>query len=174
MRSLLLIATATAFACIPTEECIDGVDCFEPQYEDNFEAEVVATIGWNSNAVVLELENTDPDGIYNFGITENAGSCLDSEWGCWTGEDCHMGFDLTSGGNLSYCHPVEEGRNTISYGASPDAVREGSSTVFGDSSFQSVVTYVLDNYASFEADTCYTWGADTTYYNGFYKQCIEM
>ena len=174
MRNLLLLVTATSFACIPPEECEEGMDCYETEYQDNFEDETVITVDWSNNGLTLELENTDQEGIYNFGITENAGSCLDSDWGCWTGEDCHMGFDLTNGGNLSYCHPVQEGRNTISYGASPDSVREGSSTVFGNSAFRSVVTYVLDNYASFEDESCWTWGADTSYYNGFYKTCTEM
>ena len=172
MRKLLLLLSTAAVACVEIgnyeEDFIDTAE-EEASWDDT-----VITVNWQSNGVTLEIENSDESGIYNWGITENAGSCLTSEWGCWTGEDCFMGFDLTSGGNLSYCHPVQEGRNTISYGASPDGVREGSSTVFGNASFSHLVTYVLDNYASFEEETCWTWGADTSYYNGFYKTCYEM
>jgi hypothetical protein len=65
-------------------------------------------------------------------------------------------------------------RDKISYGSSPDSVREGSSTVFGNAQFRTVVTHVLDDYSTFEEETCWTWGADTSYYNGFYKRCLEM
>jgi hypothetical protein len=176
MRNLLLITTTLSFACLELEEYEEGFagEETETEYEDNFDEETVITVNWNSAGVTLELENSDQEGRYNWGLTENTGGCLDSEWGCWTGEDCHMGFDLTSGGNLSYCHPVGEGQNTISYGSTPDSVREGSSTVFGNAQFRTVVTHVLDDYSSFEGETCWTWGADTTYYNGFYKQCLEM
>jgi len=174
MRNLLLLATATSFACIPIGEYDEEFTNSDVQYEDNFEEEVVVTVNWNNSGVVLEVENSDPNGRYSFGLAENSGSCLDSEWGCWTGEDCYMGFDLTSGGNLTYCHPVYEGVNNIYYGATPDAVQEGHSTVFGNSTFRSVVTYVLDNHASLEDESCWVWGADTSYYNGFYKDCFEM
>ena len=172
MRKLLLLLSTAAVACVEIGDYED--DFTDTAEEEGNWDETVITVNWQSNGVTLEIENSDEAGIYNWGITENAGSCLTSEWGCWTGEDCFMGFDLASGGNLSYCHPVQEGRNTISYGASPDAVREGSSTVFGNTSFQNSVTYVLDNYASFEEETCWTWGADTRYYDGFYKTCYEM
>ena len=172
MRNLLLLVSASTIACV---EIGEGIEDFPgTEFENTYEDETIITVDWSSNGITLEIENSDEAGIYNWGLAENAGECLTSEWGCWTGEDCHMGFDLTSGGNLTYCHPVEEGRNTISYGAAPDSVREGGSTVFGNSSFRTVVTHVLDNFASFEDETCWTWGADTSYYNGFYKNCIEM
>ena len=116
MRNLLLLATATSFACIPIGEYDEEFTNSDVQYEDNFEQEVVVTVNWNNSGVVLEVENSDPNGRYSFGLAENSGSCLDSEWGCWTGEDCYMGFDLTSGGNLTYCHPVYGGTREVHRG----------------------------------------------------------
>ena len=172
MRKLLLLLSTAAVACVE-------IGNYEEDFIDTAEEEgswddTVITVNWQSNGVTLEIENSDESGIYNWGITENAGSCLTSEWGCWTGEDCHMGFDLTEGGNYLYCHPVDSISSTLEYGASPDAVLEGATTVFGGPSFETLVTYVLDQSSSVEEETCWVWGADTVYYNGFYKTCLEM
>ena len=62
----------------------------------------------------------------------------------------------------------------MTYGAATDAVAGGSTTVFSSADFGSLTTHVLDDENSTEAGTCWTWGADTTYYNGFYKSCEAM
>ena len=169
----LLLTLSASVACIPIEE---GKETGEtgttttPPVSDP----ISMSVAWGDSSVSLSIENGETGASYNWGIAENSGACLTADYGCWTGEDCHMGFDLTSGGNLSYCHPVSATGGTLSYGAGTDAVAEGSTTVFGNSDFSTVTTYVLDNAASPEGGTCYTWGADTSYYNGFYKSCEEM
>ena len=124
--------------------------------------------------IKINVINGDENASYTLGITENFGDCLVSEWGCWTGEDCHHGFTLSENGTLSYCHPIDTSSATLTYGALPEEVIEGSTTVFGDSSFEELITYVLDQSSSIEDETCWIWGADTSYYTDFYNSCLEM
>jgi len=170
MNVIAIFSMVAAVGCIPIEEV---KETGEEELIDEVDP-MSASVSWGDSSVSLSITNGDSAASYNWGIAENSGGCLSSEWGCWTGEDCHMGFDLTSGGNYSYCHPVSSTGGSLAYGASPDAVAEGDSTVFGEASFSTVTTHVLDNAASTEAESCWVWGADTSYYNGYYKSCTEM
>ena len=143
-----------------------GVEDTDPEPE--------LSVFWGSSSLELVIGNANPEATYNFGVVENAGVCLGSEWGCWTGEDCFRGYDLTDGSNLLYCHPVRDTSLQLAYGAATYAVDEGSNTVFYSDEWSGFTTYLLDNAASSANNTCYTWGADTSYYNGYYKTCTEM
>ena len=170
INKLAIFSLVTAVACIPIEEV-------KETGEDELIDEATplsASVSWGDSSVDLSISDAEDGASYNWGVAENTGACLTSEYGCWTGEDCYMGYDLTSGGNYTYCHPVSATGGSLAYGASPDAVAEGMSTVFTDSAFSTVTTHILDNAASTEADSCWVWGADTSYYNGYDKSCVEM
>ena len=171
VKTLGLLTIVSAISCIPIEDGKEtGEDSGTPVVADPLST----SVSWGDSSVSLSLENAETGASYYWGIAENAGSCLTSEYGCWTGEDCFMGFDLTDGGNYLYCHEVGATGGSLSYGAAPDSVVEGGTTVFSSANFSTVVTYLLDNAASTEAESCWVWGADTTYYNGYGKTCVEM
>ena len=161
--------------CQRWSECDEDDTGADDTGVEDIEESMTVSVSWGDTELTLELTNADVAESYSLGIAENVGDCLSSEWGCWTGEDCHMGFDLNNdNGNLSYCHPLESDSISLAYGATPDDVVEGVTTVFGNNSFETLVTYVLDQVSSVEEETCWVWGADTNYYNGFYKSCIAM
>lgn len=134
----------------------------------------VMSVDWGENAVSVNFlfEAGSEDAEYYWGIAETNGDCLDSEEGCWTGEDCFRGFN-TETGNLSYCHPISETGGSLVYGASPENVTEGADTVFSGDQFASIVTHIIHD-RSFTEGPCWIWGADWWYYDDYEKNCIEM
>ena len=139
-------------------------------------SEVVETVdptfsaSWGDSSVSLTVTDGAEGATYVLGITENGGDCGTE---CWTGEDCFMGFDLNDGSNLTFCHPVGAMGVELAYGATGADTVEGSTTTFGNADFSTVVTYIVDDRSSADAP-CWTWGADTNYYNGYEKACTAM
>jgi len=164
-------------------ECEDGIDndgdgylddqdagC--PDVEEQITPNVVVT--WDVAGIRLELSSGQSNSNYSFGIAENTGACLD-DGSCWTGEDCFQGYETADGDILLYCHPLYGGNSlALEYGSLPELVNEGESTVFADASFQSVVTYILNDLRSSEEGSCWVWGADPSYYEDFAPICSEM
>ena len=168
MKNLVLLTPVLAIACLDVKPEETGTTT-----EDTAEVVVADpsfSVTWGSSDVSLAI--TDGTVEYHWGMAENAGTCVDAGW-CWTGEDCFLGYDLTDGGNLSYCHPVSATGGSLTYGADTAAVTEGSSTVFSDNGtdWASVVTHIVDDR---NAGPCWTWGADTSYYSGYDKTCTAM
>jgi hypothetical protein len=131
------------------------------------------SVVWGNDSVSLEIANADEGAAYTWGIAENFGDCLNTGL-CWTGEDCFLGFELSSGGNFLYCHPISGSSIELSYGANPDTIVEGATTLFQDPSFSTVTTHILDNIVSQENGSCWVWGADTSYYDEYDKTCNAM
>jgi len=169
-NTLLLVSAVSMLACVDTgKETGEDTGTAPIEY-----VQPTPSVTWGDSSVSLDIADAETGAAYNWGIAENTGGCLESEWGCWTGEDCHRGFDLSDGGNYLYCHPVTGSSASLAYGAAPDAVTEGSSTVFGDATFSTVTTHILDNTVSAEAGSCWVWGADTSHYANYSKTCNEM
>jgi hypothetical protein len=197
IRTFLMLSPFVLSACVDGKECFpycsdpdsneEELDTAEEEEEEGEEeeldtaqeeeeSETTTSVSWAAGAVTLDIANGDETASYNWGLTENVGSCIDDGW-CWTGEDCHTGYNETNGGNILYCHPVSSSGGSLSYGASCDSsgcdVIEGSTTVFDDG-FSDKITHILDNEASTEDGSCWVWGADTSYYDGFPKGCVNM
>ena len=173
MKSYALLAAASMFACIDVKgtDSATTTDTSTTDTTDTTDTTPPATgfsTSWGDSAVSLTITDGDANASYYWGVTENVG-CTD----CWTAEDCFMGYDLGNGTNLSYCHPVSTTGGSLSYGASYDGVVEGSTTLFPDASFSTGVTYIVDDRSSAEGP-CWTWGGDTSYYNGYEKTCTAM
>lgn len=162
----LFAGVLLASGCVEIKEDTGGTD--------GDTSEVVETVdptfgvSWGDSSVSLSITDGAEGAAYYLGIAENSG-CDD----CWTGEDCFMGYDLSSGDNLLYCHPVSATGGELSYGATPSDVVEGSTTVYSNADFSTGVTYIVDDRSGADAP-CWTWGADTTYYNGYDKACTAM
>ena len=173
MKFYALLAAASMFACIDvkgtdsattdTSVNTDTSDTTEPP------PETTLSVTWNDSSVGLTITDGDANASYYWGITENVAGCSN----CWTAEDCFMGFDLNNGTNLLYCHPVSATGGSLAYGASFDGVVEGSTTLFPDADFSDRVTYIVDDRSSAEGP-CWTWGLDTSYYDGYEKTCTAM
>ena len=184
MKKLILLPAFAMFACVDTGKTGDSGDTATDTEETDTEetdteetgteetGSVVPAVelgtAWGDDSVTLTITNGAEDASYFWGIAETTGDCLDSEWGCWTGEDCFQGFEA-----YTYCHPVDATGGSLSYGATPDAVTEGTDTVFGSADFDTITTHIVDDQSSAEGP-CWVWGADTTYYSGYEKTCTEM
>ena len=174
-KSLLLAGALLATACVDIKEDTGTTETTDTSTTEDTEEAWAPTVSvdWASDAVTLTFENQAEGGMYYWGITENSGACVDAGT-CWTGEDCHMGYDLEeSDGNLSFCHPLGSTGVTLAYGATPQDIVEGDTTVFGNSDFLEVTTYILDDRSSADAP-CWTWGVDESYYSGYEKSCSSM
>ena len=147
-----------------------GVDTEDPEPTLSY-----LSLDWEGYSVTLSIgiENGLDGADYHWGIAETSGSCLDYEGGCWTGEDCFMGYDLNDGTNLRYCHPISDTGATLAYEGSVSNLDEGQETVFPDNSYLEFTTHLIDDWSSAEAP-CWVFGDDTSYYDGYEKSCTEM
>ena len=137
-------------------------------YGDGYYDTTTTTTGWSEDpsasltwgATALQLTISGGPGAYWFGMAETVG-CED----CWTGEDCVYGYDA-AGTTLAYCHDGTDTGTTLAYGGDPGA-RTAGSTVFPDGSYDGAATCYRESDPDFGGDgSCYTWGADTSYYDG--------
>jgi len=167
MKNLTFVAALFAVGCIEIEKDT-GSETTDTSTTEETVVDPSFSVAWGDSSVALTISDAGEGASYYWGIAEN-NDCTD----CWTAEDCHMGYDLTTDENISYCHPVSATGADLTYGASYDGVVEGESTLFYQDTFSTSVTYVLDDRSSADAP-CWTWGADTTYYNGYEKACTAM
>ena len=175
-KSLLLAGALLATACVDIKEDTGTTETTDTSTtEDTEEAWAPAvSVDWASDAVTLTFENQAEGGMYYWGITENSGACVDAGE-CWTGEDCFMGYDLASGDNLLFCHPLGSTGVTLAYGATGANTVEGETTTFNmaNADYSAVTTHILDDRSSADAP-CWTWGVDESYYSGYEKSCSSM
>lgn len=110
------------------------------------------SVNWGSSGIDVDISGGSSGW---FGMAETY-DCDD----CWTGEDCVYGYSY-SGGSLNYCHSVGGSGTSLTYGGDAGNLMSGT-TVFPDASFESYVTYYLEQ----DDGSCYVWGADPSYYDG--------
>ena len=168
MKNLTVLAALFAVGCVDIKEDTGTETTDTADTEEVVVADPTFAVSWGDSSVSLSITDAADGASYYWGITENSG-CDD----CWTAEDCFMGYDLGTGTNLSYCHPVSATGGELSYGAGATDVVEGSTTLFWEAAYSTKVTYIVDDRSSADAP-CWTWGADTTYYGGYEKSCTAM
>lgn len=167
MKNTLLLS-AFAVACIPTgKDTADTSDDIVDTDTDITEPELGAAVEWGDDSVELTIENGSEEADYMWGIAETADSTDP-----WTGEDCYGGYVLNDDTVLSFCHPVADDGGMLAYGASPNDIVEGATTVFGSADFEARTTHILDDYAT--GGSCWVWGEDTSYYADYGKTCTEL
>ncbi len=120
--------------------------------------EVEVDVFWTNYAIEVTVKPADS---YWFGVVESIESC---EPYCWTGEDCAYGYQVSEIVYGPYCHPLSEGRAELMYGADIDSVQEEVETVFPSDEWDGLTTYFLQ---SATEGTCWVWGLDPGYYDGF-------
>ena len=149
-------------------------DTGDTQDTDEGEQELYSlSLDWEFDGIQLgiAIEYNPPSADYYWGIAETDGDCLTSQWGCWTGEDCFMGFE----GEISYryCHPISENGAWLLYGGDFLDLAEGSETIFSSPDFERLTTHIIDDRGSTDGP-CWVFGADPEYYDGYEKDCTEM
>jgi hypothetical protein len=151
MYKYLVLAGFLVLAGCPDKG--DSGDTSETDADTDADAdEIMVEVTWGGTSVSLDI--TNGTGSYLWGLAETDPSSGDP----WTGEDCLYGY-----GAYAYCHPTSASGVTLEYGASPDNVVEGDTTVFYSSDYASTVTYSL-----WDGDDCVgSWGADATYYEDY-------
>ena len=118
---------------------------------------------WDSTGVTITVENGS--GVYTLGMAETDPENHDP----WTGEDCLKGyFDSHDNLTLLYCHPLTSTGASFTSGGDPAMLDENTETVFVQNQ-DLVITYAVWD----EAHTsCWTFGADTTYYTYSDSTCV--
>ena len=167
MTRISLAALAVLFAVGCSDKSGDSGDTSESDTDTDTDtdtdADASVAVTWSGSGVTLAITNGDAGG-YLFGMVETDPASADP----WTGEDCYLGYTLSSGSLLSYCHPASSSGDAYSAGGSATALDENTETVFS-SSFESVLTYYLEESGS---GACWVWGADTSYYAAL--SCTEI
>lgn len=133
-----------------------------------------AVASWDG-AGTLTLTITGLAGTtYDFGMAETGGGDDLSGADGWYGEDCILDPENDAPGDYSdygyeICHQASATGLTLTHVADPDTVTASSSTLLPGTAGAAAITYVL-----FEsgAATCWTWGHDVTWYDGF--GCTEL
>ncbi len=133
-----------------------GGESGEGEGEGEGEVDPTFSSSWSSSGVTISIENGS--GSYTLGMAETDPASPDP----WTGEDCLDGYTLSTGEVLLYCHGLSSSGGALSSGGDPNALAEGSETVF-TSALEDVITYAVWSDTSGE---CWTWGNDTSYYTG--------
>ncbi len=80
----------------------------------------------------------------------------------WMGEDC-----LNGDGDTQVCHPIGDGVDRVLTQVCSSAEVIAGSTTFLDAGREPFLTYYLS-----DAEDCFVWGHDITYYAGL--GCTEM
>jgi len=157
---VLASATMFSFGCVDKGDDTGGAEA-DADTDADTDADPTFSVSWGSSSVSATA--TDWDGGF-FGMAEDNASCnaADSEYGCYTGEDCAYGYDNPVSGNSfgPYCHPMSDSV-TLTY-SGDCTVTEGSETCFG-TSFSGLTAY----YFEAEDGTCYTGGTYPEYWSGF-------
>jgi len=126
-----------------------------------------ASIAWTETDIIITTEQDEPrTGNLFFGFAETDGCGED----CWTGEDCFLGAVLNDDEKtrVQYCHPLPPSGTRLQYGGERRALAVGRETAFKDATAASRVTLVVEDVAK---ATCWTWGANPTYYESL--RCID-
>ncbi|MFT5680145.1 MAG: hypothetical protein ACI8RZ_001050 [Myxococcota bacterium] len=88
----------------------------------------------------------------------------------WTGEDCFIG-DTLDGEAVLYCHPLNDSRTTLTFGADPLTLIPGEQTALIDSDICESLTFYF-----FETTTLGCWVAGHTpdYYAGLCDNQVSL
>ena len=155
MKNFASLAALALMGCVDLTGKDSGMDTGGSSAALEFD------IAWGSTSLDLTIMNGDPNADYYFGVAETNDGCRAAEYGCWTGEDCYLGYDLQSANStLAYCHPSSSTGVSLSYEGDPNSLNEGSDTVF-TSDFEGQVTFYVEDYTS---GMCWVWGAEPDYY----------
>ena len=136
-----------------------AVDSGEPDEVEPDEA-IAVTVDWGDASLSLEVEE---GGAWQLGMAETGGSCGDSV-PCWTGEDCFVGLEVEGASYGPWCHAVEGGGLSVSYGGQMAAFEAGS-TVFRPEFADTVTFVLLPDGAERSGGTCYVFGDRPAYYS---------
>lgn len=131
--------------------------------DDWVEVEMV----WQEDGLYLYAWGASDE--WSFGMAELD---LDSDWFGWTGEDCLEGDIDDAGTSWQLCHPVENDAEVWLAGVeTPEEIVEGETTMMNSAmDEEDHVAYAL---WSEETGECYTWGAQSWYYESF-AGCEEL
>ena len=178
MKTFLLMAGAALMftGCNGTDKCDSG-SCETGTGNDTTDTTDTSDTGVADSAVA----SWDAAGTLTLTITGLAGTTYDfgmAETGAgatgWYGEDCILDPDNDAAGDFSdygyeICHQASASGLTLTHTGDADTVVASSTTLLPGTAGANVITYVL-----FEtgADTCWTWGNDVTWYDGF--GCTEL
>ena len=140
-----------------------------------------ADIDWDAERFRLTITQGD-NYSFRFGIAETSAECgINTDVGCWTGEDCGSGYESPQGTFIhsATCHPaVANGTLELEYstsledviiGNNEQYVAAGQKTAFpaptAEQSYEFSVTYFLEsqNMTSQEVQ-CWVWGSDPDYF----------
>jgi len=158
----LAAATMFSFGCVDKGGDTGGEEA-DADTDADTDADPTFAVSWGASS--LTATATDFDGAF-FGMAEDNASCnsADSEYGCYTGEDCAYGYDNPVTGSTfgPYCHPLSSGTVTLTYSGSCE-VTEGSETCFPNDGYSGLTAYYFE-----AADgSCYTGGTNPDYWSGF-------
>ena len=124
--------------------------------EESFDVPSVS-VSWGTESVVVDVSD---GGNWQLGMAETGGSC-GAGVPCWTGEDCHLGYEAADGTVYGpYCHGISDGLLELSYGGNLTDLEPGT-TVFQEA-FLGTVTYVV--MPSDGELPCLAFGDDPDYY----------
>ena len=77
-------------------------------------------VSWAETGIEIELSN-GTDYEFTFGIVESTAECaVDTDYGCWTAEDCLNGYSSPDGDFIHsvYCHPLDHNGTKLTYSKS--------------------------------------------------------
>ena len=101
-----------------------------------------------------------------FGMAEHNASCSspDSEYGCYTAEDCAYGYDNPVTGSTfgPFCHRMVDESITLTY-SDDCTVIEGYQTCFPSDDYAGLTAYYFEAWDG----RCYTGGTYPAYWAGF-------
>ena len=138
-------------------------------------------IDWLADHLAITITNGQGY-AFEFGLTESSQECsIDTEYGCWTGEDCFSGYVTPQGtyAHISYCHPLREDGGELEYstglievitGSNNSYVIPGTRTAFpspnANQSYEFEVTYFLraTSVGSNPVTKCWAWGKDPDHF----------
>ena len=133
----------------------------EGQTRDSGQGHPWVEVSWGASKLEARVHNREPGVSYQYGIAETHPMCSTQagivEGRCWTGEDCHRGFQADSG-SYQYCHPADEDL-ALDYADDPGLVSEGQTTLFSQN-YAFLVTHIL--LAS--TGECWVWGLEPEHY----------
>ncbi len=125
------------------------------------------SVSFGSDSLTVTISEDGPGG-YWLGMAETAAS--DDPW---TGEDCYLGYTLTDGTVLSYCHNAGDGGTlTLSYGGDPTDLDDSTETVFSAEQDGRITYYLYSDPTWGGNDMCWVWGNESSYYDAL--GCNEM
>ena len=156
---------------------------FDSGIEEEITLNPVADINWTDEFLGISIENGDGYEFY-FGLAETSTECsINTQYGCWTAEDCGSGYLSPQGTNQHnpYCHKLSEIGEELEYSESlysviarlnDNRVVPGEKTAFPapteENSYEFQVTYYLQAIEIGNSNAepeCWVWGLTPDYFS---------